>query len=43
MSELNARIPCTADTRAEIRRLREDGERYEDVLKRLVRVHEDNA
>lgn len=43
MAELNARIPCTADTRTEIRRLREDGERYEDVLQRLLREHEGNA
>lgn len=43
MSELNARIPCTADTRATIRDLRSDGERYEEVLQRLVREYEDKA
>lgn len=43
MAELDARIPCTVDTRTEIRRLRDDGERYEDVLRRLLREHEENA
>lgn len=41
MAELDARIPCTAETRTRVRRLRDDGERYEDVLRRMLREYED--
>ena len=43
MAELDARIPCTAETRMAVRRRREEGERYEDVLKRLLRETDGNA
>lgn len=44
MSELDARIPTTVRTRDRLRALKTDSERYEDVLQRLLRVHEqDNA
>jgi hypothetical protein len=36
MPELNARIPCTAETRDALRELVDDGERYEDVLRRML-------
>lgn len=36
MAELNARLPCTAQTRDDIRALKMDNERYEDVLRRLL-------
>jgi len=36
MAELNARIPCRSKTRDEIRALKQDSERYEDVLQRLL-------
>jgi len=43
MAELNARVPCTAETRDKLRALKTDTERYEDVLQRLIRDHEENA
>lgn len=46
MAELDARVPCTTKTRDELRALKNDDEqRYEDVLRRLVREHKkkDNA
>lgn len=43
MAELDARIACSSETRAEIKELRAPDERYEDVLRRLVREHKDNA
>lgn len=46
MAELDARVPCTSETRDELRALKNDDEqRYEDVLRRLVREHKskDNA
>lgn len=43
MSELDARIPCTSETRTRLRRMRGDAERYEDVLQRLLQHHEDAA
>lgn len=36
MAELNARIPCRSETRDAIRALKQDSERYEDVLQRLL-------
>lgn len=42
MAELNARVPCTTDTRDELRALKTDAERYEDVLQRLLRDRKDN-
>lgn len=43
MAELDARIPTTVSTRDRLRALKTDNERYEDVLQRLLRDHEDNA
>lgn len=44
MAELNARVPCTTETRDELRALKTDeDQRYEDVLRRLVREHKNNA
>lgn len=43
MAELNARVPCTSETRDKLRALKTDNERYEDVLQRLVNEHNDNA
>jgi len=43
MPELDARVPCTSETRDELRSLKSGTERYEDVLRRLVREHKDNA
>jgi len=43
MAELDARVPCTSKTRDELRGLKTDTERYEDVLQRLLREHEDKA
>lgn len=43
MAELDARIPCTSETRDELRALKTDTERYEDVLRRLLRDSEGNA
>jgi len=36
MSELNARIACSVETRDRLRRLKVDDETYDDVLRRLV-------
>lgn len=37
MAELNARVPCTSETRDELRALKNDDEqRYEDVLQRML-------
>ena len=41
MAELDARIPCSSDTRLQIRRLRDEGERYEEVLQRMLREYDD--
>lgn len=38
MAELDARIPTTTETREELRSLKRGGERYEDVLKRLIKA-----
>jgi hypothetical protein len=43
MAELDARVPCTSETRDELRALKTDTERYEDVLQRLLREREGNA
>lgn len=43
MAELDARIPTTVDTRDQLRALKTDNERYEDVLQRLLREYEENA
>ena len=43
MAELNARVPCTSETRDELRALKTDNERYEDVLRQLVEEHGDKA
>lgn len=42
MAELDARIACTSETRAEIREMRGEGERYEDVLRRLLDNYQQN-
>jgi len=42
MAELNARVPCTTETRDELRALKTDAERYEDVLRRLIDDHSQN-
>ena len=42
MAELDARVPCTSQTRDELRRLKTDAERYEDVLRRLIDEHGEN-
>jgi predicted CopG family antitoxin len=39
MAELNARVPCTDDTRSRLKSLKEGSERYEDVLQRLLEEH----
>lgn len=36
MGGLNARIPVTEETRDELRSMKVDNERYEDVLRRLI-------
>lgn len=36
MAELDARLPCRSETRDEIRALKQENERYEDVLQRLL-------
>lgn len=41
MAELNARIPCKTETRDQLRSLKRDADRYEDVLQRLLERHED--
>lgn len=41
MAELNARVPCTSGTRDKLRALKTDTERYEDVLQRLLKEHDD--
>lgn len=44
MAELDARVPVTSELRDELRALKTDDEqRYEDVIRRLVREHKDNA
>lgn len=43
MAELNARVPVTSELRDELRALKTDDDRYEDVLRRLVREHKDNG
>lgn len=43
MGELDARVPLTAETRDELRALKTDNERYEDVLQRLLREHKKTA
>lgn len=42
MAELDARLPCRSETRDEIRALKTDNERYEDVLRRLINEHQQN-
>lgn len=42
MAELDARIPCDTETRDEIRALKRDSERYEDVLQRLLNEAREN-
>jgi len=42
MTELDARVPLTSETRDELRALKTDeNQRYEDVLRQLVREHKD--
>jgi len=36
MPELDARVPCTSETRDELRGLKQGTETYEDVLRRLL-------
>ena len=36
MPELDARVPCRSETRDRLRALKEDADRYEDVLQRLL-------
>jgi len=43
MAELDARVPVTSELRDELRALKTDDDRYEDVLRRLVREHKDNG
>lgn len=43
MTELTGRVPCTIETRDDLKALKDDGERYEDLLRRLIQTHEDNA
>lgn len=43
MAELDARIPTTVATRDELRALKRDNERYEDVIRRLLREHEETV
>lgn len=42
MAELDARIPTRSETRDELRALKNDNERYEDVLRRLLDEHQQN-
>ena len=42
MAELNARIPAKSETRDELRALKTDNERYEDVLRRLLDNYQQN-
>jgi len=37
MTDLDARVPCTKETRDELRALKTGAESYEDVLRRLLR------
>jgi hypothetical protein len=39
MAELNARIALTDETRTDLKALAGENERYEDVLRRLLREH----
>lgn len=39
MSELDARIPVSSELRSTLRELKDD-ERYEDVIRRLLREHD---
>lgn len=41
MAELNARIACTEETRAALRKRAGENERYEDVLVRLLQATKD--
>jgi hypothetical protein len=43
MAELNARVPCSDETRNALRDRKRDGERYEEVLARLLRETDENA
>jgi hypothetical protein len=36
MARLDARIPCQSETRDQLRALKRDNDRYEDVLQRLL-------
>jgi len=36
MPELDARVPCRSETRDRLRALKNDADRYEDVLQRLI-------
>jgi hypothetical protein len=42
MAELNARVPCSVETRDDLRALKTDNQRYEDVLRELVAEYRDN-
>lgn len=41
MAELDARIALSVATRDELRALKSDAERYEDVVQRLLQEHTD--
>lgn len=41
MSDLRARVPCSVATRDELRALKTDNQRYEDVLRELVEEYQD--
>jgi|APHM01.1.fsa_nt_gi predicted CopG family antitoxin len=40
MTEVNARIPATTETRDRLRSMKQGSERYEDVLRRLIEGNE---
>lgn len=43
MAELDARIALQAETRDELRALKSNSERYEDVICRLIQEHKENT
>ena len=42
MAELDARVPCQSETRDRLRELKEDNDRYDDVIQRLLESADTN-
>lgn len=43
MGKLDARVPVSVETRDELRAQKRNAERYEDVIRRLLRTYEEHS